>query len=460
MRLSLTLFSCLAVFTLWMQGVAPVRANQPPPTQAQPVAKAPFEAEIAAFETADKKTPPPQGAVLFLGSSSIRLWSTLTKDFPELTVLNRGFGGSQISDSIRYADRIVLPYKPKMIVFYAGGNDINAGKSPQQVFQDFQTFVAKVHSALPATRIVYISINPSVARWSQEEKVLEANRLIEDYTKKQNGKTARLSFLDSHSKLLSPEGKPRPEILRQDSLHLNAEGYKLWTAILKPQILALVENKQLKNDTPRRLAAAPLSARQTVRQHHLNSVLLTAVQKGNTKQVVALLRQGADPEIRDTANVPVFLLSGMQGYHDIQYHLDVAGEKWYPPFERWWILNMTGKDARQPLIEGQKLVMTLECMPSETGTDWTDSWKGKTIALQMWWGVTNAVPEWFTHTRMSLESDLVTADVEYEPEVKESQPLGVIDIPVWVIGTVKSMDVPHKVIRLYVNTKGWWGKNE
>ncbi len=235
---------CAALWCLTVTvAVGAVRADPTPaPTQAQPK-KAPFENEIIAFEAADKKSPPPLGAVLFVGSSSIRLWKTLAKDFPKLTVINRGFGGSQIADSVRYADRIVLPYKPRMIVFYAGTNDINAGKSPAQVLKDFQAFVDKVHAALPATRIVFISINPSVARWKQEEKILEANRLIASFVRDNDGKTAKLTYLDTHAKLLSPEGKPRPEILRTDGLHLNDKGYELWTAVLKPQLLPLAAEK-------------------------------------------------------------------------------------------------------------------------------------------------------------------------------------------------------------------------
>lgn len=199
----------------------------------------PFAAQIAAFEEADRKNPPPKGAVLFIGSSSIRLWTTLARDFPEIPVINRGFGGSQIADSVRYASRIVVPYRPRLIVFYAGNNDLNAHKTPAQVLKDFQDFVKVVHAALPETRIAFISINPSVARWKQEAEELEANRLIAAYIREQDGKTAKLSYLDSHAKLLSADGMPRPEMLRADGLHLNDQGYALWTQILKPQILKL-----------------------------------------------------------------------------------------------------------------------------------------------------------------------------------------------------------------------------
>ena len=127
-------------------------------------APAPFEQEIKAFEQSDAKNPPPKNAVLFIGSSSIRLWKTLADDFPDLKVINRGFGGSQIEHSNRYFDKIVAPYRPKLIVFYAGGNDVAAGKGPQRVLADFKTFVEKVRTSLPGTRVLFISIRPSVAR--------------------------------------------------------------------------------------------------------------------------------------------------------------------------------------------------------------------------------------------------------------------------------------------------------
>ena len=124
-----------------------------PKLQAQTNASASkWEAEIAGFEASDKTNLPPKGAVLFVGSSSIRLWKTLAKDFAGYEVINRGFGGSQLADSVVLADRIVIAYAPKMVLLYAGDNDIAAGKTPEQVFSDFKRFVEKVHSELPKTR--------------------------------------------------------------------------------------------------------------------------------------------------------------------------------------------------------------------------------------------------------------------------------------------------------------------
>lgn len=189
-----------------------------------------WEPDIQAFERSDRTNPPPANAILFLGSSSIRLWKTLARDFPEQKVINRGFGGSQISDSVFFTERIVLPCRPRMIVFYAGGNDINAGKLPQEVFGDWTNFVRRVHVKLPATRIAYISSAPNPARWEQVAKVKELNRLIADYTKQDS----RLAFIDVFSKMLGDDGRPRPEIFSEDQLHMNAEGYRLWTKIVKP----------------------------------------------------------------------------------------------------------------------------------------------------------------------------------------------------------------------------------
>ena len=133
-----------------------------------------WEKEVAAFEKQDAAKPPPKGGVVFVGSSSIRMWK-LEKSFPGSDVLNRGFGGSQIIDSVELAPRLVLKYQPRLVVFYAGDNDIGGGKSPEKVLADFTAFVEVVHKELPKTRIAFIAIKPSVARWKLVEKVKQAN---------------------------------------------------------------------------------------------------------------------------------------------------------------------------------------------------------------------------------------------------------------------------------------------
>jgi lysophospholipase L1-like esterase len=195
-------------------------------------ADAPFEKEIRAFEAADAKQPPPKNAVLFVGSSSIRLWSTLAQDFPNVPVINRGFGGSEIADSTRYADRIVIPYHPRRIVMYAGDNDIAKGKSPQQVADDFRAFVEKVRAALPNVPISYICIKPSLQRWKLVDKIRQANHLIEQYAATQKN----IDYIDVFAPMLGPDGTPRKELFRDDGLHLNAKGYALWASIIRPRL--------------------------------------------------------------------------------------------------------------------------------------------------------------------------------------------------------------------------------
>ena len=191
-----------------------------------------WESEIKAFEAADKTNPPPHDAALFIGSSSIRQWKTLAEDFQEYKVINRGFGGSQIIDSVAFADRIVIPYKPRMILLYAGDNDIAGGKSPEQVLADFKAFTRKVRPRLSETKLAFISIKPSPSRWEFAEKIKAANRLIEDFCKQDE----RLIYIDVFNPMLGADGKPRPELFVEDMLHLNHKGYALWTAMIKPRL--------------------------------------------------------------------------------------------------------------------------------------------------------------------------------------------------------------------------------
>ena len=131
----------------------------------------------------DSAHPPPRHGVLFVGSSSIRMWTTLTADFPGVPVINRGFGGSAIADATYFADRIVVPYRPRLIVMYAGDNDIAEGCTPRQVLDAFETFIARVRRDLPDVAVAYISIKPSIARWSMWPRMHEANRLIAAWSK-------------------------------------------------------------------------------------------------------------------------------------------------------------------------------------------------------------------------------------------------------------------------------------
>ena len=190
-----------------------------------------WESAIQDFEKVDAKAMPQEGAVLFVGSSSIRLWD-LDVAFPDLVTIKRGFGGCTIADVNHFADRIVLPYKPKTLVFYAGDNDIAGGKEASTVFDVFTDFVGKVHEALPETRILFLSIKPSNARWNLYPEMQKVNQKIQELNK-----TDKLvEVIDVGTPMLGPDGRPRIDLLRKDGLHLNEEGYKLWTQILKPYL--------------------------------------------------------------------------------------------------------------------------------------------------------------------------------------------------------------------------------
>ena len=205
-----------------------LRADDKAP--AQPHDFAQWENEIAALEKADALTPPPKGGIVFVGSSSIRLWKTLAQDFPQHRVLNRGFGGSEIADSVHFADRLVLAYEPRMVVLYAGGNDLNNGRPPAEVFADFQAFTARLRAQLPDAEIAYISSAGNPARWAQVGNVRALNGLIAAFIKDQ----PHMQFINVFTPMLGGDGLPRPEIFVADKLHMNAAGYQIWTATVRP----------------------------------------------------------------------------------------------------------------------------------------------------------------------------------------------------------------------------------
>ncbi len=195
-----------------------------------------FDDAIAAFEAADKVSMPEPGRVLFLGSSSIRRWDT-AKAFPRIESINRGFGGSQTSDCIFFFDRIVLPYKPKVIVFYEGDNDIGAGKSKEQVVKDFKTFAKMVRDKLPGTKIVYIPIKPSIKRknlWIEMEFV---NQKIEAMASKRED----LYYADIATPMLATGSPPDKALFAADGLHLSEKGNALWASVIGPLVKEALE---------------------------------------------------------------------------------------------------------------------------------------------------------------------------------------------------------------------------
>jgi lysophospholipase L1-like esterase len=201
-----------------------------------------FESAIKSFEAGDQKSPPPQGAVLFAGSSSIRMWHpTLKKDMAPMTVIGRGFGGSTMNDLLYYADRIVIPYKPRAVVIYEGDNDTNNGVAPVEVRDGFVHFAARIHAKLPNTRIYFLPIKPSVSRWKLWPKMNEANMLIKNLCETDK----RLTYVDTATPILNAQGKPMADVFKKDNLHLNAKGYAIWSKV----VMEVVGGKELQYET-------------------------------------------------------------------------------------------------------------------------------------------------------------------------------------------------------------------
>lgn len=205
------------------------------PSEAQTVAPADpaqWEPAIRAFETTDATAPPLKDGIVLIGSSSIVLWTSLATDFPGMPVVNRGFGGSLLQDVTAYVDRIVTPYRPRQVIVYCGGNDINAGRSASDVLAGYQALVQAIHAGSPAARIAYISIAPNPARWPQIETVKAANQAIKAWT----ATDPRLTYIDVYAAMLGPDGRPKPDIFVGDRLHMNPRGYAIWRAIVGPHL--------------------------------------------------------------------------------------------------------------------------------------------------------------------------------------------------------------------------------
>lgn len=225
------LYLPLAVAGLVVIGfLAPTHAQDArPPELATAAVDARWHASLEAFAAADLRQPPLSGGVLFVGSSSIRLWNDLETSFADQpVVIKRGFGGSQLLDCVKLVNRLVLPYKPRMVVVYAGENDIAEGASPQEVLERFTAFVQTVKADLPNSRIAFVSIKPSPSRAGLLPLVREANELIRAYSQTE----PQLEFIDVYSLMLDANGQPRGELFSSDRLHLNAEGYALWQRVI------------------------------------------------------------------------------------------------------------------------------------------------------------------------------------------------------------------------------------
>jgi lysophospholipase L1-like esterase len=172
------------------------------------------------------------GGIMFLGSSSIRMWESLEKDFEKYPVYNLGFGGSHISDVLYYFEDLVLPFKPSLIVFYEGDNDLASGKSPEQVFHDFKEFHKLIKQDLPGIHIGFIAVKPSPSRWHLRKNYELLNQKILSYSLE----VGNITFIDIYSHMIGPEGRPIPSLYLKDSLHMTPEGYDLWEKMIRPFI--------------------------------------------------------------------------------------------------------------------------------------------------------------------------------------------------------------------------------
>jgi lysophospholipase L1-like esterase len=199
-----------------------------PLVAALPVDPRRFDKEIAAFDRHDTTNPPPQRPIVFVGSSSIRLWPGLPGSFPNLPVLNRGFGGSQLSDVLFHLDRTVLRYRPSRVVLYAGDNDLAEGRSPETIAAEFETFVSTVRDKAGPIPIDFLAIKPSPKRLALLREQMRANRLVSDVARRHPD----VSVIDVFSPLLDPRGEPDEKLFAADRLHLGPAGYALWNRVV------------------------------------------------------------------------------------------------------------------------------------------------------------------------------------------------------------------------------------
>lgn len=219
-----------------------------PPPSAAPADAAPwYEPEIRAFEATDRASPPLPGQVLFIGSSSIRLWSTLAEDLKPAPIINRGFGGSKTHEVLAVFDRIVPVCRPAVIVYYCGDNDLGTDNTDAEAAaRGFIDFDRRARALWPDVKVFYISIKPSLARWSNWPAMQRANNLVRSYCER----THNARFLDAATPTLTADGRPDPTIFEPDGLHLNAKGYAVWASVIREPVLYAWKESQANSTKP------------------------------------------------------------------------------------------------------------------------------------------------------------------------------------------------------------------
>jgi lysophospholipase L1-like esterase len=194
----------------------------------------PFQKEIEAYQREDERSAPPKNAIVFVGSSSFRLWKNVQSDFPGHTIINRGFGGSGLDHATTWADDIIIKYQPRQVVIYSGENDIAGGKvKPADMIYRFKNLFKKIRTALPNTHIVYVSMKPSPSREQFRSVIVESNKLIREFLATQKN----TDYVDVYSLMLDASGKPRQELFTSDDLHMNRKGYEIWKKAIEPALV-------------------------------------------------------------------------------------------------------------------------------------------------------------------------------------------------------------------------------
>jgi len=198
----------------------------------QPLDPNRWEPAIQKFEAEDKANPPAKGGIVFIGASSFARWTNLAESFPDLKVVNRGFGGSELAEAVKYAPRVVVPHAPRIVVLYAGENDLNRGVTPEIIASDFDKFSQLIHSSLPATRLVVIGLKPSLLRWKLRDGMQQTNTLI----RTRCAADRSCVYVDPWPSMIGKDGTPKPAFFVEDGLHMTPEGYKAWTLMLRPHL--------------------------------------------------------------------------------------------------------------------------------------------------------------------------------------------------------------------------------
>ena len=192
-----------------------------------------FKSEIELLTDKEQIARIGPGGIMFLGSSSIRMWESLEKDFKDYPVYNLGFGGSHTSDVIYYFQDLVIPFLPSLILFYEGDNDLASGKSPARVFRDFKIFHELVGRELPDTHLGFIAVKPSPSRWHLRKKYEKYNEKINSYSRNEEN----ITFIDIYSPMIGKNGRPDPSLFLKDSLHMTPKGYDIWEDQVRPFII-------------------------------------------------------------------------------------------------------------------------------------------------------------------------------------------------------------------------------